>query len=244
MRTPLFAFVAFSAVLSAAPLITSTASCSVPDVGYIPAQGGPIVSSVSNPCGVSSDYVSNPDSVSYVLYHQFASALATSNYSQSGNTFTLDFRVSAASTPAGGAFASFAFTDTYNTAGPVRQGTLRGWFQPSVNRYGGIATVGSSYPGQLGPILGPGAGALSITLGQPFTVSAYATARSSSDDGTQSFIGVDSQFSLSFFEADGVTPVALTEVPEPSDYALISSVIFALAVADHLRKLQTQPKRS
>lgn len=50
-------------------------------------------------------------------------------------------------------------------------------------------------------------------------------ATSLSDDGTPSTAQFDIPFDLSFFEADGVTPVALSEVttaPEPSTWASLA----------------------
>jgi len=139
----------------------------------------------------------------------------------------MEFSVNAASTPAGTASASITFFDTYATAGPVRPGTMRGFFQPSMpSRYGGFFSYSLSAPGLNFPSIGPSL-VVPITLGQSFTVSMSMVARSLSDDGTQSFVNARNPLSLSFFEADGVTPVALAEVPEPRSAALIGAVLLA-----------------
>jgi hypothetical protein len=215
--------------------LTFNTPCSVPNT--LP--GLPAVTSNSNPCSVQSDFVSRPDSAIYRLDHQFAGAFVQSSYSQSGNTFSLTIDATAASTPIGSAEASFAFSDTYITEGSLRPGTVRGWFQPAVNRYGGFYSYDAIYPGRgINPLIGPGAGARPITLGVPFTVTAYGTVRSLSDDGTQSFASINTLFSLSFFEADGVTPVALTEVPEPTSYLLLSAGLLGLPLVRKRRKGQ------
>ena len=231
MRITLLVLLSLPTLLPAAPLISSTVSCSVPDVGYTPEHGGPVVSSTTNPCSVESDYVSSPQSATYAVYHQFAQAHVITSYTQSLNGFNLDFSVLGFSTPAGTASAALLFTDTYTTDGPIRAGTVRGLFQPIVGRYGGFAQYSLSYPGQLGPNPGYGAGAMPFILGQPFTVTASVVARSLSDDGTQSWAQVTGPLQLSFFEADGVTPVHLTEVPEPTSYALLSIGIIGLPLA-------------
>jgi hypothetical protein len=57
-------------------------------------------------------------------------------------------------------------------------------------------------------------------------------AMSLSDDGTPFIAQFDMPFDLAFFEADGVTPVALTEVtaaPEPSTWASLAGGLVMLA---------------
>jgi hypothetical protein len=130
------------AALSAAPLLIINTPCSVPNT----VSGWPAVTSNLNPCSVQSDYVSSPNSAIFRLDHQFANAFVRSTYSQSENTFSLTIDATAASTPEGTAAASFAFSDTYTTEGPLRPGTVRGWFQPAVNRYGRLLQLRCDIP--------------------------------------------------------------------------------------------------
>ena len=73
--------------------------------------------------------------------------------------------------------------------------------------------------------------AMYVTLGQPFPVAAFVPADDGGDDILANSALVVSDFSLSFFEADGITPVNIAETPEPSGFGLfgLSSVAVYLS---------------
>ena len=66
-----------------------------------------------------------------------------------------------------------------------------------------------------------------FVLGQPFTLTVTARAASRGNDAIQATGSTNTPFTLSFFEADGVTPVAF-EVPEAT--SLVLGLIGALGV--------------
>ena len=72
-----------------------------------------------------------------------------------------------------------------------------------------------------------------FTLGQPFTLSFSGDTGSGNNNGEfyQSSGVNDLQFQLRFFEADGVTPVAVQAAPEPGTIALFGAALGVLAVA-------------
>lgn len=215
--------------LTRAVTITTGSTCSVPATDA--AQTNAVVTaSSSTGCGVSSDYVSSPDSLIYRLDHQYASASSNFTYSTTFNGFSLqpDIALMASATPAGTAVATLNFNATYTTDGPVRQGIMIGNFQPAVGRYGGQFTYSIVAPGRhqlYGPSL-----LVPITLGQPFAISLFERVNSNSDDGTQSYIYLYGGLQFSFFEADGVTPVGLSEAPEPASLALFGCGLAAFLV--------------
>jgi hypothetical protein len=102
---------------------------------------------------------------------------------------------------------------------------------PTTYGYGGIESTTLVSPvlpySSFGPSL-----PITIQLGQPFMLTMVGRAMSLSDDGTPSTAQFDMPFDLAFFEADGVTPVALSEVtaaPEPSTWASLAGGLVMLA---------------
>lgn len=218
-----------SAMLSAATITTSS-TCTVPATDAAQTHAG-ITAISSSRCGVSSDYVSSPDSAIYRLDHQFANASSNFTYATTFNGFTLqpDIALMAAATPVGTAVATLNFSATYITDGPVRPGIMIGLFQPAVGRYGGQYTYSVVAPGSEVQGYGPSR-LVPVTLGQPISVSLFERVNSFSDDGTQSYVYLYGGLQLSFFEADGVTPVALSEAPEPTSLAMFGCGLAALSL--------------
>src|SRR4051794_8871423 len=128
----------FLPAMMSAVTITTNSTCSVPATDA--AQTHAVITASSpTRCGVSSDYVSSPDSAIYRLDHQFANASSNFTYSTTLNGFSLqpDIALMAAATPVGTAVATLNFSATYITGGPVRPGLMIGFFQPATGRYGG-----------------------------------------------------------------------------------------------------------
>ncbi|MFL6415879.1 MAG: PEP-CTERM sorting domain-containing protein [Bryobacteraceae bacterium] len=175
-----------------------------------------------------------PDAISLSAL-QISSATASGSYSLTPNGFTADLSVSAAAYPQSTSNARVDFVDTFTTAGPVRTGIASGFFMPSESHYGGGFGWDIDFPGLWPNLNSFGSGPqFTVTLGQEFTVSAYLSARAITDDGTASFASVSTPFYLTFFEADGVTPVALSEVstaPEPTTLAVAALGLLTLLVA-------------
>ena len=137
----------------------------------------------------------------------------------------------------GSATSSISYSGTFLTAGPLRAGYLELVGSASVERpdngQAGLTISMSPFDASLPtPALSCGLYGCSLgyysshplvpfTLGTSFTLTASGSLFSSasfldgSSEGSQS-----ADFGLRLFEADGVTPVALSEVPEPSSLAL------------------------
>jgi len=73
-----------------------------------------------------------------------------------------------------------------------------------------------------------GRGMLPFTLGQTFEFLDSVEAATSGGGGNPHFISPNTSFSFSFFEADGTTPVVISEVPEPQALALLGAGLLGL----------------
>jgi hypothetical protein len=207
-----------AATLSAEPLITAYSSCAVPSAN------GPVRASGTS-CGVESDYLVGSLATGYA--HQYASAGVSYRFTLELNGFTFETFTQASSTPSGSAYSQSTFADAYVTAGPVRPGYVIGPFFSDGSRYGGREIGYVSINGQTLSAFGP-THQFPILLGTVIPVSVYASAQSLSDDGTPSFVDLQTILSLQFFESDGLTPVAISEAPEPGTATLLSFGILAL----------------
>jgi hypothetical protein len=149
---------------------------------------------------------------------------------------------------AGSASASLSFLDELYTSGPVRPGLM------AITFGGGYADNGEydgSGSAQIGPWCGfsigsvapsgdcglPGDGFIPVELGTQFalqaTMGGYARSTQAGGGGS---VGVSLNFSIEFFEADGVTSVPLLEAtPEPSALLLCSVGLGLLPLIRALR---------
>src|SRR5206468_9462546 len=126
--------------------------------------------------------------------------------------------------------------DTLTTDGPVREGIVRGYFIPDTFRGGGMNDADVSVR-MVSPVLpyasfGLGAPPMTVELGHPFTLLIEGSGSAMAD----AYGNFDAAFQLNFFEADGVTPVALSEVtaaPEPSTWA---SLLGGLVMVGYWRR--------
>ena len=197
--------------------------------------GGIYSSSNGNPCQVTGTvapgtYVGGP----YSSTSQSARASASYTFDVTGNTFLTVLNVGAASTEYADATARLNFSDAFVTSGPVRTGIIIGTFSPGSD---GRVSYGYTFPSQVYDRFGPNAPTtMFVTLGQEFPVTAFVGVRGRMGDlgFTENFGSV--YFSLSFFEADGVTPVNITETPmnitetpEPSTWLLCAVALILLA---------------
>ncbi len=180
---------------------------------------GVLSESTANPCYVTG-FVPGPPTASNGP--QFASANSTSSLAISAKTFTVQLSAFAFASPYAFGSASVEFSDVFLSDGPVRPGQVRGTFSGGTSGTGGgNGGFGSTFPGKKYDTFGELAPPMYITLGQLFPVYSFAKASISGDPGQANSRLFGSYLSLSFFEADGVTPVSISEVPEPSTYALV-----------------------
>lgn len=239
MRVGLVLFlVSLPAFLSAAPVIEQSTQCGVPTGVFGEWQG---MSSTSNPCSLQS-HIEFPFFTAIYNSNQSAQAHTSASYSLSGNTFAFDLAAQAYAYELSGAVASVTLTDTFTTAGPIRTGIIRGFYDPSHFRYGGILRYGIDFPGRIQyETFTERAPTMYITLGQPFTLTSYAYAETSSDDNTPSSADINAAGTyISLFEEDGVTPVALSEVaPEPASVLLGVVGLGGLALFSRVRKARS-----
>ncbi len=171
---------------------------------------------------------------------QFAQASVSGSYSLGSNKIAGDLRGVAAASLVSAATAQITFSDALTTGGPVRTGIIRGSFLPTTWGYGGIESISLVSPALPYASFGPSL-PIAFELGQPFTLTIAGSARSLSDDGTPSTAQFDIPFDLAFFEADGVTPVALTETTAAPEPATVALSLLGIAGALAFRKRQTAP---
>jgi len=151
----------------------------------------------------------------------------------SGNQFQWDQRAGASDTAIAVAKVNTTLSALLQTDGPLRPGFVTGPFliqnhaaQPSVSFPG--------YPNRFEFGLGPSAPPIPITLGGLFSFVSAIHIQPFDGEGDASIVG-----RIQFFEADGVTPVAVSEVtaaPEPGSLVLAAP---ALAVLWFLRRKKT-----
>lgn len=240
MRARLLIFLlSLASLLSAAPVIEQSVYCGVPTGVYF---GGTGLSSSLNPCSLQST-IEFPFFTAIYGPNQLAQASTSATYSLSGNTFAFDLEAHAYAYELSEATASVTLIDTLTTAGPVRTGVIRGFFYPGYFRYGGSLGYGIDFADKPSTwsTFTEEAPLIYTTLGQPFTLTAHVYANALSDDNTPSNANVGTPMSyLSFFEADGVTPVALSEVaPEPASILLGVVGLGGLALFSRVRKARS-----
>lgn len=221
-------FLAVSSLLSA-DVISGSVTCAAPsgDFNHLT----PVRQTSSTSCNVQTTITNIPQFYLHPDPRQFANASVSGNYSLGSNEISGDLRGVAASSVESGATAQITFSDMLTTDGPVRTGVIRGRFLPTTYGYGGIESVSLVSPvlpySSFGPSL-----PITFQLGQPFALTMVGGAMSLSDDLTPSTAQFDMPFVFAFFEADGVTPVALSELtpaPEPSTWASLAGGLGVLA---------------
>lgn len=184
----------------------------------------------SGSCYVSEDFY-DPNRLS-VGGFQYGGAGSTLSYQVSGSTLTINQAANAYSSFLGYATVDSQLFLAVQAAGTARMGTVRGaLFKTAL----GGATSGFTFPGfpnyEFG--FGPGAGAIPIGFGSVFTFYSFLDLRASDRIHDASISGT-----LQFFEADGVTPVSITEVPvpEPTSFVLLGGGLLSLGVLGYRRR--------
>ena len=206
-KSLVLAFLAVSAVKGAS--ISTFVSC------Y--ADNGPTVTGTSD-CRTAGYHDSSPPGSIYNTSTQ-SGAHADATYTLNSTGFSVRLFVSVNGYYFANGHAEANFSDQLYTAGPVRTGIVKG--SNTYDRFvysPASASQGATFTGK-GPYdqFGPAAPTMYITLGQPFYVNAFAKADSSNGNG---ITGVNLQ--LNFFEADGITPVAISDVPEPGTLGFLA----------------------
>ena len=206
VRFPRFAFLLVVASLASAATFTSTAICD---------NGGSIVSGTTN-CRNDSN-------------GGFSSAGTSYSYSINGNRLTVitEAHFSAGGREPGSSAGSQALIQgvlQIGTEGPIRDGLVSGEAPQTAVRNGTASSYSSfrTIPGYFEPpnylsVSYPA----SVQLGSALTVYVSSTAGGGSNYSSggaeaNSRLNVN----LNFYEADGVTPVAIADVPEPITIAL------------------------
>jgi hypothetical protein len=229
-------FLAASTLVSA-DVISGSVSCRAPSGDYD--QLASVTQTSSSHCDVQTTITNVPSTTTLWGSRELAQASVSGNYSLSSNQISGELDGMAYAYPHSLATAQITFSDTLTTEGPARTGIVRGIFEPSTFRYGGVVSASLVSPVFPYQTFGPSAPTMTFELGQPFTLMIVGSALTSSDDGTPSTAQFWMPFDLAFFEADGVTPVALTEVtpaPEPASVALTLIAVAGLIVC-HRRRL-------
>ncbi|MFL6448720.1 MAG: PEP-CTERM sorting domain-containing protein [Bryobacteraceae bacterium] len=216
---------------SSASVLTSSVSCSAPTDVY--GSGTYIEQHGTSSCTVDGFLTNLPRDYGIALTPaQHASASTSGSYLLSANGISGTIHANAAGYPMSDATAQIELKDTFTTAGPVRQGLVAGYFSTDFSHYAGGGGTSILSPA-LSRYTSSGSGSdasIPFTLGQPFTLDILSSAYSRSDDDTLSYYSTEGTFSYKFFEADGVTPVALSEAPEPSTYALAGFSLVGVAL--------------
>ncbi len=225
-----FATLFAASTLLSADVISGSVSCGAPsgDYGHLTS----VSETSSSHCNVQTTITNVPSTTTLWSNSELAEARVSGTYSLSFNEISGELDGLAYAYPHSLATAQITFSDTLTTDGPVRTGIVRGTFQPSMFRYGGIVSTSLVSPTLPYPTFGPSAPTMTFELGQPFTLTMIGSGVTSSDDGTPSTAQFWMPFDLAFFEADGLTPVALTEVtaaPEPSTWASLAGGLVMLA---------------
>jgi hypothetical protein len=168
----------------------------------------------------------------------------------STTSFGASVRTQYAASPTGFSFESFintadslalssgqlTFADSYISEGPVRSGFLQGVFAYDATRYGGTYSAYTTIAGTTYNSFGPSR-LIPITLGTTIPVNVFASATSVSDDGTPSYVVLQTVLQINFLEADGTTSVTISEAPEPTSAALLSLGITALPLLILCRRI-------
>jgi hypothetical protein len=126
------------------------------------------------------------------------------------------------------------FSDTYYAEGPVRPGFAQATYLLdtfTINAGQGATSAFVSIPCR-NPYMphGYGAGLIPVTLGQAYTVNAHFFVQNMNVDFTPSSAQIFAALDFRFFEADGVTPAAISDAPESASFALIGMGVGALAI--------------
>ncbi len=185
----------------------------------------------------------------------YANATASVTYSVAGNDFNSTLSASANATPPGlfvgstSATANASLSVELYTAGPLRTGVLeivKGGNFAGVTGGNGIgSTQYSLSPTGLAagcagaicfndPLLQP------ITLGTTFQFNEDMNFTENGSDlsGPASGFG-STQLTFLFFEADGVTPVQVSEAPEPAAYGLVAIGIAGVLFGSRRAKIHS-----
>lgn len=208
--------IALVCAASAAPIVSSTAACAIYNVA-----SGAVVQSVSDPssCVLGSNSSSMPSASAQAYYGlQFGG----NSLMMSASTFaSADFSVD--STHYGAASASVQYTEFYRTAGGTRPGLAMYYFDFHGIGGGSAEAPWVFFDGAVRPVEGQAF----ITLG---TVDKASVDASTGVNGIY-FIGNQNAavfLRLSFYEVDGVTPVNVYIVPEPSTMLFVGFGVTAV----------------
>jgi hypothetical protein len=225
--------------LYAAGVITTNTTCSGVEGTWVTGPWDLTPVSDSNPthCSVAGDIHIDTSADRMEIPTQLgsqsiASASAYGSYSLSGNQVSGEARGVLAGYYLASATTTVTISDTLTTDGPVREGIVRGYFSPSTFNGGGTESANVSVR-LVSPVLpyaafGFGAPPMTVELGHPFTLLIEGSGRAGGD----AYGDFSTVFQLNFFEADGVTAVALREVsdaPEPSTWASLAGGLGVLA---------------
>ena len=205
-----FSLLAMSSLLSA-DVISGSVSCGSPSGDYYNLTT--VSQTSSRCCNVLTNIINVP--FRQPLFRgsrESSTANVMGRYSLSSNGVSGELVGNTDAYPHSTASATITFTDTFTTSGPVRAGVVEGDFYPNLFRYGGSASANIVSPVLPYATFTEAAPTMTFELGEAFTLTIVARATALSDDGTSSFSSFDVPFNLNFFEADGVTPVALTEL--------------------------------
>ena len=106
------------------------------------------------------------------------------------------------------------FYGVYRPDGPVRVGQVRGAYGSGTSGTGpGSGGAGLNFPGKMFDQFGEGAPPMYTTLGVLFPITSYAATSVTGGSTLPYSRGFGSFMDLRFYEADGITPVNVAEVP-------------------------------
>ncbi len=207
---PLIAALLVSFFAASAATITSEARCSA---------GGNI------DVGTTSCFATGFVLENGVPGRQIAGGASSVSYQVSGNQFRWDQRADASDTALAVVQVDTALSTVLQTDAPSRPGFVTGPFL--IQNHGAQPAV--SFPGYANRLefgLGAGAPPVPITLGELFSFTSAIHIQPFDGEGDASIVG-----RIQFFEADGVTPVAVSEVtaaPEPGSILLAAPALAGL----------------
>src|SRR3954470_22821591 len=185
-----------------------------------------------------------------------ASATSTATVSLDFSRFTLNQTVNGVFAGAGFGGSSLASASgdislNLNTSGPIRQGFVRIIYEPSwltspgdfqglLNvTVGSIQTMCNVSPAQFCsfPLVPSSAAPANVfTLGQSFTLDIRQTTTAFGNFTRGSSLNsVTTRFLVQFIDSDGLTPLAVSEIPEPAAWTLIGTFFIAGLIARKLR---------